>query len=60
MAIPAMNLQPSGARLSFDGFELDEVDARLTCEGQSVPHPAATLRRALRTGAQTRPPGDQG
>ncbi len=39
MAIPAMNLQPSGARLSFDGFELDEVDARLTCEGQSVPIP---------------------
>ena len=37
MAIPAMNLQPSGARLSFDGFELDEVDARLTCEGQAVP-----------------------
>ena len=39
MAIPAMNLQPSRARLSFDGFELDEVDARLTCEGQSVPIP---------------------
>jgi DNA-binding winged helix-turn-helix (wHTH) protein len=37
MAIPAVNLQPSDARLSFDGFELDEVDARLTCEGQSVP-----------------------
>ena len=39
MAIPAMNLQPSDARLSFDGFELDEVEARLTCEGQSVPIP---------------------
>ena len=37
MTIPTMNLQPSGARLSFDGFELDEVDARLTCKGQSVP-----------------------
>jgi DNA-binding winged helix-turn-helix (wHTH) protein len=37
MANPTMHLQPSGARLSFDGFELDEVDARLTCEGQSVP-----------------------
>ncbi len=39
MVNPAMNPQPSGARLSFDGFELDEVDARLTCEGQSVPIP---------------------
>lgn len=39
MAISAMNLQPSRARLSFDLFELDEVDARLTCEGQSVPIP---------------------
>jgi len=39
MAIPAMNLQPSDARLSFGGFELDEVDARLTCEGQAVPIP---------------------
>ena len=37
MALPAMNLPPSDARLSFDGFELDELDARLTCEGQSVP-----------------------
>ena len=37
MEISAMNPQPSHARLSFDGFELDEVDARLTCEGQSVP-----------------------
>jgi len=39
MALPAMNLQPSDARLSFGGFELDEVDARLTCEGQAVPIP---------------------
>lgn len=39
MPIPAMNLQPSRARLSFDGFELDELDARLTCEGHSVPIP---------------------
>jgi DNA-binding winged helix-turn-helix (wHTH) protein len=39
MAIPAMNLHSSGAKLSFDGFELDEADARLTCEGQSVPLP---------------------
>ena len=37
MAIPAMNVQPSGARLSFNRFELDEVDARLTCDGQPVP-----------------------
>jgi DNA-binding winged helix-turn-helix (wHTH) protein len=37
MANSAMNLQPSGAKLCFDGFDLDEVDARLTCEGQSVP-----------------------
>jgi hypothetical protein len=36
MANPAMHLQPSGARLSFDGFELDEVDARLTGHGQPV------------------------
>jgi DNA-binding winged helix-turn-helix (wHTH) protein len=39
MAIPAMNLQPSRVRLSFDGFELDEIEARLRCEGQSVPIP---------------------
>ena len=39
MAISAMNLHSSGAKLFFDGFELDEVDARLTCEGQSVPLP---------------------
>jgi DNA-binding winged helix-turn-helix (wHTH) protein len=39
MAYPAMIPQPSRARLSFDGFELDEVDARLTCQGQSVPIP---------------------
>lgn len=46
MSIPAMNLQPSRARLSFDGFELDEVEARLKCEGQSVaipPRPFAVL-----------------
>jgi DNA-binding winged helix-turn-helix (wHTH) protein len=46
MTIPAMNPQPSGARLSFDAFELDEVEARLTCEGQSVsipPRPFAVL-----------------
>ena len=46
MAIPAMNLQPSGARLSFDEFELDEVEARLTCDGQPValaPRPFAVL-----------------
>ena len=45
MAIPAMNLQPS-ARLSFDRFELDELDARLTCDGQPValpPRPFAVL-----------------
>ena len=39
MALPATNLQPSSAKLSFDGFELDEDDARLTCEGQAVPIP---------------------
>ena len=46
MAIPAMNLQPSGARLSFDRFALDELDARLTCDGQPValaPRPFAVL-----------------
>ena len=37
MALPAINLQPSSAKLSFDGFELDEDDARLTCGGQPVP-----------------------
>ena len=37
MALPAMNPQTSDTRLSFDGFELDEVDARLTCDGQPVP-----------------------
>ena len=37
MANSAMNLQPSDARISLDGFELDEADARLTCEGQAVP-----------------------
>ena len=46
MSISAMNLQPSGARLSFDRFELDELDARLTCDGQAValaPRPFAVL-----------------
>jgi DNA-binding winged helix-turn-helix (wHTH) protein len=46
MAIPAMNLQPSGTRLCFDVFELDEADARLTCDGQPValaPRPFAVL-----------------
>ena len=37
MAIPTMNLQASAARLSFGGFDLDEDDARLTCESQPVP-----------------------
>ena len=37
MAISAMNLQPSDAKLCFNGFDLDEVDARLTCDGQPVP-----------------------
>lgn len=37
MANSALNLPPSDTRLCFDGFELDEVDARLTCDGQSVP-----------------------
>lgn len=36
MAICAMNLQPSGARLPFDVLELDEAVARLSCDGQPV------------------------
>jgi DNA-binding winged helix-turn-helix (wHTH) protein len=46
MTIPAMNLQSCGARLSFEGFELDEVDARLMCDGKPValaPRPFAVL-----------------
>ena len=46
MAIPAIHLQPSDARLSFDRFELDEADARLTCAGRAVqlpPKPFAVL-----------------
>jgi DNA-binding winged helix-turn-helix (wHTH) protein len=55
MAIPTMNLQPSSARLSFDGYELDEVDARLTCAGQSVPiapRPFAVLCALARSPGQ--------
>jgi len=37
MAVPPMNPQPPSARLSFDGFELDEGDARLTRKGHPVP-----------------------
>jgi len=32
MANGAMDLQPAGVRLSFDGFELDELEARLSCD----------------------------
>src|SRR5512132_3312780 len=46
MANGAMDLQPAGVRLSFDGFELDEVEARLTCDRKPLalaPKPFAVL-----------------
>ena len=61
MAIPAMNLQPSGARLSFDRFELDELDARLTCDGQPValaPRPFAVLCALARNPGRLLTKGD--
>jgi DNA-binding winged helix-turn-helix (wHTH) protein len=46
MAKGAMDLQPADVRLSFDGFELDEVEARLTCDRKPLalaPKPFAVL-----------------
>ena len=34
-----LSLKAEVVRLRFDGFELDEADARLTCAGQAVPLP---------------------
>jgi DNA-binding winged helix-turn-helix (wHTH) protein len=47
-----MRPDPSGARLRFDRFELDEAQARLTCAGQAVPlapKPFAVLCALART-----------
>ena len=47
-----MKTDPSVARLRFDGFELDEAEARLTCAGQPValaPKPFAVLCALART-----------
>jgi DNA-binding winged helix-turn-helix (wHTH) protein len=55
MLSPAMKPDLPGARLRFDGFELDEAEARLTCAGEPValaPKPFAVLcalARAPRT-----------
>jgi DNA-binding winged helix-turn-helix (wHTH) protein len=46
MPSPSMNSDLPGARLHFDRFELDEADARLTCDGEPVaiaPKPFAVL-----------------
>ena len=56
---PRMKADPSVARLHFDRFELDEAEARLTCAGQTRSARAEALRRALRTGAHLRQPGDE-
>ena len=47
-----MNLDPRAARLRFDHFELDEADARLTCDGRPValaPKPFEVLCALART-----------
>ena len=47
-----MNPDPSLSQLSFDRFELDEGDARLTCDGAPVelaPKPFAVLCELART-----------
>jgi DNA-binding winged helix-turn-helix (wHTH) protein len=52
MASPAMKSGVSSVRLRFDGFELDEADARLTCAGEPValaPKPFAVLCALART-----------
>jgi DNA-binding winged helix-turn-helix (wHTH) protein len=46
MASPEVKPDSLGVRLSFERFELDEADARLTCAGQPValaPKPFAVL-----------------
>src|SRR5271165_7029820 len=43
---PRMKADPSVARLRFDRFELDEAEARLTCDGEPIalaPKPFAVL-----------------
>jgi DNA-binding winged helix-turn-helix (wHTH) protein len=52
MLIPAMKPDLRGACLRFERFELDEVDARLTCAGEPValaPKPFAVLCALART-----------
>jgi DNA-binding winged helix-turn-helix (wHTH) protein len=47
-----MKADPSVARLRFDRFELDEAEARLTCDGQPIalaPKPFAVLCALART-----------
>jgi DNA-binding winged helix-turn-helix (wHTH) protein len=47
-----MKADPSVARLRFDRFELDEAEARLTCDGEPValaPKPFAVLCALART-----------
>jgi DNA-binding winged helix-turn-helix (wHTH) protein len=47
-----MKADPSVARLHFDRFDLDEAEARLTCDGQPIalaPKPFAVLCALART-----------
>jgi DNA-binding winged helix-turn-helix (wHTH) protein len=47
-----MKADPSVARLRFDRFELDEAEARLTCDGEPIalaPKPFAVLCALART-----------
>ena len=47
-----MKADPSVARLRFDRFELDEAEARLTCDGEPralAPKPFAVLCALART-----------
>jgi DNA-binding response OmpR family regulator len=47
-----MKADPSVARLRFDRFELDEAEARLTCDGEPIalaPKPFAVLCAPART-----------
>ena len=52
MPSPTLKTDESAARLRFDHFELDEIQARLTCSGQPVslpPKPFAVLCTLART-----------
>ena len=52
MPSPELKSDASAARLRFDGFDLDEAEARLTCTGQPValaPKPFAVLCVLART-----------